>query len=301
MKKSKKFELVVASGKGGVGKSMLTSALAMLFSKRKKVVAVDCDVDAPNLAIWLNEDRNWQKIKKISTSSKAVIDYKKCTGCGLCAEKCRFKAIEMKNNKPVVNYFLCEGCAACEVICPQKAIKLKSVKNGEIKTKRTKYGFFLVSGQLFPGATDSGKIVAEIKKEASAFAKASTDKERDSYIIIIDSAPGTGCPVIASLQGADFVLLITEPTPSGFSDLKKVLEVVNHFNIPYNIVINKWDINSSLSKRIEKWAGPKFLGKISYDKNIFKAISSLTPILETNLKAKQEIKKIYEKLAKKID
>ena len=302
-KKLKEFKLVVSGGKGGVGKSMLTSALAMLFAEEGQslIAAVDCDVDAPNLAIWLNEDRNWQKIKKISTSSKAVIDYKKCTGCGLCAEKCRFNAIKMEKGKPVINPFLCEGCAACQVICPQKAIKLKPVKNGEIKIKRAKYGFFLVSGQLFPGETGSGKIVTEIKKEASAFAKASADKQADNYIMLIDSAPGTGCPVIASLQGADFVVLITEPTPSGFSDLNRVLEVVNHFNIPYNIVINKWDINSSLSKRIEKWAGPKFLGKISYDKNIFKAISSLTPILETNLKAKQEIKKIYEKLAKKID
>ncbi|MGB2762616.1 MAG: ATP-binding protein [Minisyncoccales bacterium] len=313
-KKLKEFKLVVSSGKGGVGKSMLVSALAVLFSKKKKVVAVDCDVDAPNLAIWLNEDGNWQNKKKISTSAKAVIDYKKCVNCKLCVQKCRFKAIEIKNNKPVVNYFLCEGCAACQVICPQKAIRLKSVKNGEIKTKRTKYGFFLVSGQLFPGDIGSGKIITEIKKEASAFADsafvakatsakeaASADKQAGNHIMIIDSAPGTGCPVIASLQGADFVVLITEPTPSGFSDLNRVLEVVNHFNIPYNIVINKWDINSDLSRKIEQKFKKEFLGRISYDKNIFKAISNLTPILETNLKAKEEIKKIYKKLVKNIN
>ena len=113
--------------------------------------------------------------------------------------------------------------------------------------------------------------------------------------MIIDSAPGTGCPVIAALRDANFVILITEPTPSGFSDLKRVLEVVNHFNVPWGLVINKWDINPQLSDKIEKWAG-KFLGKISYDKEIFKAISHLTPILETNLKAKKEIRKIFEKL-----
>ena len=287
-----KFQLVVSGGKGGVGKSMLCSALAMLFSKKKKVVAVDCDVDAPNLAIWLNEERNWQKIKKISTSAKAMIDYEKCNGCGLCAEKCHFNAIKMEKGKPIINPFLCEGCAACEVICPQGAIRLEPVKNGKIKVKKTRHGFFLVSGQLLPGETGSGKIVTEIKKEGEKF----------KYdIMIIDSAPGTGCPVIASLQGANFVVLITEPTPSGFSDLNRVLEVVNHFNIPYNIVINKWDINPDLSKRIEKWAGPKFLGKISYDKNIFKAISNLTPILETDLKAKKEIEKIYQELVKRIN
>jgi len=312
MKKFKEFKLVVSGGKGGVGKSMLCSALAMLFNelphqkfgsggKRKKIVAVDCDVDAPNLAIWLNEDRNWQKIKKISTSSKAIVDYEKCTGCGLCAEKCHFNAIKMEkgrpphqnfgSSRPVINPFLCEGCAACEVLCPQKAIKLKPVKNGRIKIKKTKQGFFLVSGQLLPGETGSGKIVTEIKKEGEKF----------KYdIMLIDSSPGTGCPVIASLQGTNFVVLVTEPTPSGFSDLNRVLEVVNHFDIPYNIVINKWDINPNLSKKIEKWAGKRLLGKISYDKNIFKAISNLTPILETNLKAKKEIEGIYYKLIQRI-
>jgi MinD superfamily P-loop ATPase len=114
--------------------------------------------------------------------------------------------------------------------------------------------------------------------------------------MLIDSAPGTGCPVTAALRDSHFAILISEPTPSGFTDLKRVLELVNYFKIPYGIVINKWDINFRLSNQIEKWAGKKFLGKISYDQKIFKAISNLIPILETNLKAKKEIKKIFKKL-----
>ena len=159
--KNNKVKLVISSGKGGVGKSMLASALAMLFSKEKKVIAVDCDVDAPNLAIWLNEVKNWEKTRRVSTSVKAVVDYKKCNGCGLCAQKCHFGAIKMKNGKPVINPFLCEGCGVCEVVCPQKAIHMRPVKNGEIKEKKTKYGFPLVVGQLYPGETGSGKIVSE--------------------------------------------------------------------------------------------------------------------------------------------
>lgn len=115
-------------------------------------------------------------------------------------------------------------------------------------------------------------------------------------IMLIDSAPGTGCPVIASLQDSNFAILITEPTRSGFTDLKRVLEVVNHFNIPYGVVINKWDINKNLSQKIEKWAKEKFSGKISYDKKIFEAIANLTPIMKTNLRAKQEITEVYNKL-----
>jgi len=280
-------KLVIASGKGGVGKSMLTSALAMLFAKEKKIVAVDCDADAPNLGIWLGGVRKWDKTIPVVASARPEIDYNKCNGCGLCAKNCRFGAIKMVNGKPKLNQFLCEGCGVCEVICPQKAIKLKPVQNGEIKIKKLKYDFPLVSGNLFPGQLGSGKVVTEIKKEAEKF-------EYD--LMIIDSAPGTGCPVIAALRDANFVILITEPTPSGFSDLKRVLEVVNHFKVPWGLVINKWDINPQLSDKIEKWVGKKFLGKISYDKKIFKAIANLTPVLETNLKAKNEIKKIFEKL-----
>ena len=140
------MKLVVASGKGGVGKSMLASALTMLFTKEKKIVTVDCDVDAPNLAIWLNEIKKWDKILPVTTSAKPVFDYKKCVGCGLCAKNCRFKALTMKKGKPKLNQFLCEGCGACEVICPQKAIKLKPIQNGQIRIKETKYKFPLVSG-----------------------------------------------------------------------------------------------------------------------------------------------------------
>lgn len=286
------FKIAVLSGKGGVGKSMLSSALAMLFSKDFKIVAVDCDADAPNLAIWLNEMNGWDKTIKVIASARPEIDYTECNGCGLCAEKCRFGAIKMENGSPIINPFLCEGCGVCELVCPKKAIKLKPIQNGEIKIKKTKYGFPLISGNLFPGETGSGKVVTEIKKEAEKF---------NYDLMLIDSAPGTGCPVTASLRDANFAILITEPTVSGISDLKRVLEVVEYFKIPYRIVINKWDINKKMSQRIEKGGGKKLLGKISYDKRVFKAISRLTPIMETSLKAKEEIKIIYKKIFKDLE
>jgi len=288
-----KLKLVISSGKGGVGKSMLTSALTMLFSKERKVVAVDCDVDTPNLAIWLGEPGKWKKIKKISVSEKPIINNSKLTKrqAKNCVGKCRFGALSIKKEKLKLNSFLCEGCGACEIFCPKGVIRMKAVKNGEIRVKQSKYHFPLVSGQLFPGEVGSGKVVSVIKNKAGEF---------NSDLMLIDSAPGTGCPVIASLQDADFVLLITEPTPSGFSDLKRILKVVNHFKIPWRIVINKWDINPPFTLKINQRFKGKILGKISYDKNIFKAIASLTPILETNLKAKQEINEIYNKLKKVI-
>ncbi len=283
------MKIAIVSGKGGVGKSMLTSSLVMFFSQKKKVVAVDCDVDAPNLHLWLGEDEKWDETKKVSVSEKPIIDFKKCIGCGQCVEICAFDALKLRKGKPALNQFFCEGCGACEVVCPVKAITMKKVKNAEIRVKKNVYGFPLISAQLYPGETGSGKIVDQIKEKAEGF---------KHELMVLDSPAGIGCPVIATLNGTDFAILISEPTPSGFSDMKRVLTVVNHFKIPYGVVINKWDINPEQSSEIEKWAKNKLLGKVSYDKQIFRAISNLKPIIKTNLAVKKEIKEIYTKLQK---
>ncbi len=145
----------------------------------------------------------------------------------------------------------------------------------------------MVSSHLYPGETGSGKVVSEAKKEAEKI---------NSEIMIIDSAPGTGCPVTASLKDVNFNVLITEPTLSGFADLKRVLEVVNYFGSDWGLIINKWDINTEITEKIKKFSKDKFLGKISYDKKIFESVSKLIPISETNLKAKEEIKEIFNKV-----
>ncbi len=290
----KKMKIVVASGKGGVGKSMLASSLVMLFSKTERVVAVDADVDAPNLHLWLGEDEDWDEVKKVSTNEIPMIDLKKCTGCGRCAEICAFNALRLDplaQGKPILNKFFCEGCGACEAVCPVKAIKMKKIKNGEIRIRKNVHGFPLVSAQLYPGQMGSGKIVDLIKEKAEEF-------EYD--LMMIDSPAGTGCPVIAALNGVDFIVLVTEPTPSGLADLKRVLTVVNHFKIPFGVVINKWDINPLMSDQIKAEFKSQFLGQISYDKKVFQAIANLQPILKTNLMAKKEIETIYNKLQRAI-
>ena len=142
---------------------MLASSLSILFSKNKRIVACDCDVDAPNLGLWLGTT-DWDKSEKISTSFKAKIDQNKCNKCGKCKDICRFFSIEKNDDKFVVNNFLCEGCGACQLICPVNAIEIKPVKNGELRQKKTEYGFPLVSGQLYPGEAGSGKIVERGRK-----------------------------------------------------------------------------------------------------------------------------------------
>ena len=283
------MKIAVASGKGGVGKSMVASALAMLFAKERGIVAVDCDVDAPDLGIWLGMG-NLGKGEKISTSEKAVIDYDKCIKCGKCAQVCRFGAMSF-DGKPELLPYLCEGCGACEAFCPVGAIHQEDVKNGEIITKKTRYGFPLVTGLLYPGETGSGKVVTELKQRAEKF-------EHD--LMILDSAAGIGCPVIASLNGVDYAVLVTEPTPSGFSDLQRVLEIVNHFKVPYGVVINKWDINKGMSKEIEKWAGEKMLGKLPFDKKVFVSVSELRPIMETDSAVVPEMRGLFKRLGDRL-
>jgi len=289
MKKDSKIKIVVASGKGGVGKSMLASTLLMLFSKKYQVIAVDADVDAPNLNLWLGGVKKWDQIEKLSLSEKAVAVNRDCPECRQCAEICQFGALSFQDNRLKVNPFLCEGCGACHQVCPAGTIKMIKGVNAELMVKNDLFGFPLVSAQLYPGETGSGKIVDQIKEKAESF---------KCQIMILDAPAGTGCPVIAAVNGADFSVLITEPTPSGFSDMKRALTVVNHFKVPYGVVINKWDIDPAESSRLEKWAGDRLLGEISYDKRIFQAIADLKPIIETNLPVKKEIEEIYHQLEK---
>ena len=237
--KNKCLKLTVVSGKGGVGKSMLCSSLSMLFAKEKALVAVDCDVDAPNLAIWLNEVEHWQRVIPI-----------------------------LGGTSP------------------------KSAQIGEIKTKKTRYGFPLVLGHIYIGQVDSGRVVAETRREAERF---------ENELQIIDSSPGTSSPVIAALEGADFAVLVTEPTPSGLSDANRALEVIRYLKVPWAMVINKWDINKPGSDAMANWAGEKLLGKISYDMGIVRAAAQLSPVMETDLGVAEEIKLVYNKLKGRMD
>lgn len=275
------MKIVVASGKGGVGKSMLASSLAVLFSKERRVVAVDCDVDAPNLGLWLGVPEPETR-EKISTSVKASINPEKCIHCKKCYV-CRFKAISDFKVDPL----FCEGCGVCELVCPAGAVSLTPVLNGTAMTARTKFGFPLVYGQVTPGETGSGKVVTEIRKRADRI---------ECDVQILDSAAGIGCPVIASVRDTDFAVLITEPSVSGFSDIQRALEVIDHFSIPHGVVINQWDINPEMSERIETWAGSSMLGKISYDRKVVDAIVNLTPVVLTDSKTVKDIEQIYKRL-----
>ena len=289
------MNITIISGKGGVGKSMVSSVLLHLFAKDNNVVGVDCDVDAPNLALWSgidNEDlESAIKTKKISTIKKPVIDKEKCVGCGLCVNQCQFGALNIKNGKASLIKHKCEGCGLCEILCPHGAIHLEPVDNVTLSVFNTKNNIPIIQGQISPGEAESGEAVAEIKKIAKEYG------QKDS-IYIQDAAAGIGCPVIASIVGSDYVIIVAEATMSSESDMKRAIELTKQFHIPYGIIINKYDLNLKIFKRIKCFAKDKYLGKISYDKRVVDELLKMNLITESNLKILKELHKIYTNLRK---
>ncbi len=266
--------LTIVSGKGGVGKSTITASLAVLLSKSFKIVAADCDIDASNLSLALGA-RKTKKTFSISTSKKAEIIQDSCTSCGLCYANCVFGAVLVNKdeNKYKIDKYLCEGCNTCSIVCPENAIVFYSEETADITISEAD-GFYVVSGQLRMGQSGSGKIVDKVKEESEKIAK-----QQSAEIRIIDSAAGIGCPVVSSIHGSDYVIAVTEPTPSALSDLERVLHTVLHFNIDYGIIINKADLNPEFTKKLVQKYGKKIIATISYNRTFVDSLVALTPVV----------------------
>ncbi len=290
----------VISGKGGVGKTSLTASLACIAEKDLdlNVLAIDCDVDAPNLAIILPAKNGTQiELKDVYTSLKASFFEDKCVNCKLCIEDhfCEFNALQWdtQNSVPIVNYLSCEGCGSCKVLCPEQAFEISPVKSGTIISYLSDIEVPLIFGETQLGSTTSGKLVSEAKEHAK-----SMEAYEESNLIIIDGPPGIGCPVIATIAGLDYVITITEPTPSGLHDVIRAIEVVNQFNIPFGIIINKYDLKSSFQEEFQEYikkTGFTILGRIPFDLSIPEAMSFAEAVVEFDPKSKasQAIKDIY--------
>jgi MinD superfamily P-loop ATPase len=287
--------ITVLSGKGGVGKSSITASLALTLKEKNKIVVADCDVDAPNLALVLGINK-FDKTIGIKAAEKVVLVEDKCNGCKKCLDNCVFSAIswDNKKNKPIFNYMRCEGCGTCEIVCPEKAISLKKVENAKVGIAENQFPIF--SGQLKVGESGSGKVVFNIKQMAKKKAK-----EIDADYLLVDSAAGVGCPVIASISGSDFAVIITEPSPSAFNDFKRAMTIVKHFKIPFGVVINKWDLNKDFTKEMEKYFKDNkinVLEKIPYDKKFVEALVNLIPIVKYDRKYRKVFEGIINNLKK---
>jgi MinD superfamily P-loop ATPase len=234
-------QIVVISGKGGTGKTSITASLAKLSDKN--TVIADCDVEAANLHVLLNPDFN--ESEDFYSGHTAFIDKNKCSECGKCKEVCKFKAIENYTIKKIH----CEGCGYCVVTCAENAVSLQSTYRGKVYISNTRLNKWLVHTVMEIGSQNSGKLVAYVKETAKKIAL----KNKSEYVLI-DGSPGIGCPVIASLSGADLALIVTEPSISGKSDMVRIHLLIKKMNVRTAIIVNKSDVNKKISAEILNYA-----------------------------------------------
>lgn len=256
-------ELVVISGKGGTGK---TSVVASFAALAPSTVLADCDVDAADLHLILKPDSFSRN--DFSGGSAAQVKSDNCTGCGTCLELCRFDAIKVNKGNYQIDPIACEGCGVCSHFCPEQAIEFGPVINGQWFLSETRHGP-MAHATLGIAQENSGKLVTLVRAQAKNLAK-----ERGYDLVIIDGSPGIGCPVIASLTGADLVLAVTEPTMSGRHDLQRVADLAKHFGVTLIVCINKWDLNEDMTLLIEQDASKQGIlvaGRIRYDRAVTEA------------------------------
>jgi MinD superfamily P-loop ATPase len=259
-------ELVVISGKGGTGKTSLVAAFVALAGGS---VIADCDVDAADLHLVLDPAVGQEK--PFSGRDQAVVDTDACIACGRCEQVCRFDAIApapAPDGAYLVDAIACEGCGLCLQVCPADAIAMEPVVNGAWMVSDTRFGP-LVHARLGVAEDNSGKLVTLVRNKARAVAE-----ERGLSLVIVDGSPGIGCPVISSLAGAHFVLVVTEPTVSGRHDLARVVQVVRQFRLPFAVIVNKADLNMELAEQIAVEAGEAgaaFVRRIDYDPSVTRA------------------------------
>ncbi|MBM4164449.1 MAG: 4Fe-4S dicluster domain-containing protein [Lentisphaerae bacterium] len=297
-------ELVVISGKGGTGKTSLIASFAALAGstgsrQAGNAVLADCDVDAADLHLVLAP--TMCRREDFYCGHTATLRQSDCIGCGACLARCRFDAVRKTKGGAggptfTIDATACEGCGVCVWSCPVKAIDFSERLSGEWYVSDTRHGP-MVHARLIPGGENSGKLVAKVRETARTLAE-----ERKADLILVDGPPGIGCAVIASVSGASQVLVVTEPTLSGAHDMARVLELTRHFNIPTAVCVNKWDLNSDMTERIESEArrtGATVVGRVRYGRAVTDAQLQGRAVVETDAGALgNDVRAIWENLSR---
>ena len=271
----------VASGKGGTGKTLVATSLALSLKDKEKVQLLDCDVEEPNAHIFL---------KPVITSSEAVcllipkVDEKKCTYCGKCAETCVYHALAVLTQYVLVFPNLCHGCGACSYFCPAKAISEVGREIGVVECGHSD-GIDFVQGRLNVGEAMPTPVIRRVK------AKANRDR-----IVVIDISPGISCPVVESIKDSDFCLLVTEPTPFGLNDLILAVETVKELEVPFGVVINRAGVGD---RKVEEYClreGIPVLLTIPLDTEIARLNSRGIMLVEGMPQWKESFLRLFESI-----
>ncbi len=285
-------EITVLSGKGGTGKTSITAGLASLA---QQAVFCDNDVDAADLHLILHPDV--QEEHRFVSGQLAHINPAVCTACGLCASLCRFDAVHASaDGKFAIDPLSCEGCRLCERQCPVQAIHTQSIDDNFWYVSATRFGP-LVHAEMGPGEENSGKLVAQVRSVAKELAK-----EKGCNYVLNDGPPGIGCAAISSITGTDKVLLVTEPSLSGLHDAKRLVELVQSFQIPLYVVINKFDLNTLVGQQMEDFFASEnipVLARIPYKEEVVEALVAGKSIVEYKEESpvSEALKLIWNRLA----
>ena len=271
----------IASGKGGTGKT--TVATNMAVSLGGDVQLLDCDVEEPNAYLFIHPVIN--EVKTITTPVPEV-DMEKCNLCGKCGEICQFKAIVVIGETVLPFPEMCHSCGGCMEVCPEKAITETGRELGVIELG-SRNGLEFIHGKLRVGEAMSPPLIRKVREYA-----------RPDALTIIDAPPGTSCPVIASMKGADFVLLVTEPTPFGLNDLKLAVGAVNILGIPCGLVINRSDMGDDKVKIYAEKENLPILMEIPFDRKIAEAYSRGEMIVEVMPEWKEKFLELYHQAEK---
>ena len=233
------MQITVTAGKGGTGKTTVAANFAIALSDELDVKLFDCDVEEPDAHIFLDPEFDSREPVVIKHPN---IDQDKCTGCGVCSERCQFNALAVVPNKTMFYPELCHGCGLCSLVCPEGAITEINHQIGVIESGKTKW-FDFYQGLLTIGDPLAPPIISQLKERI----------ERGN-LSILDSPPGTACPAVEAIHGSDFALLVTEPTPFGLNDLKLAIEVCESLGVPFGVVVNRHGIGN---KGVEKYCEEK--------------------------------------------
>ncbi|MFP3975248.1 MAG: ATP-binding protein [Dehalococcoidia bacterium] len=277
------MQIAIASGKGGTGKTLVATSLALSLAEDHKVKLLDCDVEEPNDHIFMRPVFNQTQPASIPVP---VVDEDKCTHCGICADVCAYNAIAVLKNKVMTFHELCHGCGACSELCPENAITEKPRDVGVLELGNAD-GVDFVQGKLNVGEMMAPPIIRQVKKHVNG-----------QGVSIVDASPGTSCPVVEAIKGSDFCLLVTDPTPFGLNDLTLAMEVVRVLGIPCGVVINRSGETDGETEEYCRQKNVPILMKIPLDAEIARLYSKGVTLAEGKPEWQERFRELFDRIGR---
>lgn len=275
------MKIVIASGKGGTGKTTVAVNLALAINQ-DKVDLLDCDVEEPNAHLFVKPVFNF--VKKVGIPVP-VVDLERCTFCGCCSEVCAFNAVAVFKEQVMVLEELCHGCGSCAYFCPEQAISENERPIGIVESGNAgniRFGH----GRLNPGEAMSPPLINAVKEMSSP-----------GRITIIDAPPGTSCPVVSAVNGCDYCLLVTEPTPFGLHDLDLASRMIKTLGIPAGVIINRSDIGDDGVERYCLEQGLPLLQKIPFDRELARLYALGDPVVPFSHRWRKLFEELFSRTA----